>query len=118
MSTQAMGEKAISIVDFSRNPSGRFPKDGPDNGETFRKKFLVPAFKDFDRVAIILDGASGFPSSFLDEAFGGLVRAEGLSGAELHQRLSVKCSEAELDRYVPLIWRYIDRSANMNTKPS
>lgn len=109
MLTGQKAEKTVRVTDFSRTPSGRYPKDGPDNGQDFRTKFLVPAFREAEHVAVNLDGAAGYPSSFLDEAFGGLVRSEGLSSAALHNRLVVQCDEAELQRYVSLIWRYIDR---------
>ncbi len=109
MLTDRQAEKTVVVADFSKTPSGRYPKDGPDNGQDFREKFLVPTFKESERVSVVLDGAAGYPSSFLDEAFGGLVRKEGISGAALHERLLLKCHEAELERYVSLIWRYIDR---------
>jgi hypothetical protein len=112
------GEKTIAVTDFSKVPSGRYPKDGPDNGQFFRQKFLVPALRQFERIKVRLDGAAGFPSSFLDEAFGGLVREEGYSRDDLHNRLIVECNEPELSRYVPLIWRYIDRPAAANPTTS
>jgi hypothetical protein len=111
MSEPSSTKTTISITEFSRNPSGRYPKDGPDNGESFRKQFLVPALKRSKVVIVNIDGAAGVPSSFLDEAFGGLVRTEGFGVPELHERLRVICTQSELERYVPLIWRYIDREA-------
>jgi hypothetical protein len=100
----------VVVTDFSKTPSGRYPKDGPDNGQSFREKFLAPAFAKYRHVTVRLDGAAGFPSSFLDEAFGGLVRKAGYSSSDLHQRMSIECHEAELQRYVPLVWRYVDRA--------
>lgn len=63
--------------DFSPTPGGRFEKDGPASGEEFRKSLLEPLFVDpqnLEYVTVILDGASGYATSFLEEAFGGLVR--------------------------------------------
>jgi hypothetical protein len=37
-----------------------------------------------------LDGTSGFGSSFLDEAFGGLIRSDGFRLSDLKSRLRVK----------------------------
>lgn len=68
--------KTINVAtDFSRFPAGRTEADGPFSGETFRNTVLAPALSEFPRVVINLDGARGYGSSFLEEAFGGLVRA-------------------------------------------
>jgi len=60
--------------DFSRYPAGRYESDGPFCGEIFRQKFLVPAITKNEKIIIELDGTAGYGSSFLEEAFGGLVR--------------------------------------------
>ncbi len=109
-STQIRPKTSVTVTDFSRTPSGRYPKDGPDNGQDFRERFLAPALESAETVSILLDGAEGYPSSFLDEAFGGLVRNKGYSVSELHKRLTIECNEIELKRYVSLVWRYIDRA--------
>ena len=72
-----MEQKTVINIakDFGRYPAGRYPSDGPFNGEDFRDKHLVPALhKNSDTIYIELDGARGLASSFLEEAFGGLVR--------------------------------------------
>jgi hypothetical protein len=68
---------ALNIaVEFSRYPFGRYRSDGPYSGERFREEFLMPALqRDDQALKVILDGAVGMGSSFLEEAFGGLVRA-------------------------------------------
>lgn len=58
---------------FSTIPLGRYPSDSAYNGETFREKWLLPALKKNKPIEIVLDGTEGFGSSFLEEAFGGLV---------------------------------------------
>ncbi|MBM0140506.1 STAS-like domain-containing protein [Pseudomonas cannabina] len=60
--------------DFSKHPAGRFKTDGPYSGELFRESFLVPLVRDHEPTVIYLDGARGYGSSFLEEAFGGLAR--------------------------------------------
>jgi len=64
----------IVAEQFSRYPAGRFTKDGPFSGESFRTKHLVPALRGIENIVIELDGVRGYGSSFLEEAFGGLVR--------------------------------------------
>lgn len=59
---------------FSKYPAGRHPQDGKYNGETFRKKFLEEPLSQSQKVTIEFDKAVSYGSSFLEEAFGGLVR--------------------------------------------
>lgn len=60
---------------FTRYPAGRYLTDGPFSGQKFRDEILIPAFEDSaDQIKIELDGTRGYGSSFLEEAFGGLVR--------------------------------------------
>lgn len=64
--------------EFSTVPKGReHPKDGPNTGQRFREKFLVPAFNKYDKIIINLDDIYGCPSSFREESFGGLARIYG-----------------------------------------
>lgn len=61
---------------FGRYPAGRYLADGPYNGQKFREDFLIPALNGVDdEIEIDLSDARGLKSSFLEEAFGGLVRA-------------------------------------------
>lgn len=70
-------EIKISKV-FSDTPGGRYIVEGPNSGEEFRKKFLLNAYKlgieKNEKILIDLDDLYGSPTSFLEEAFGGLVR--------------------------------------------
>lgn len=67
--------QTINIANhFSRYPAGRIPSDGPYSGELFRDNFLVPVLKTNEKVIIEMDGTRGYGSSFLEEAFGGLIR--------------------------------------------
>ncbi|MGL5150947.1 MAG: STAS-like domain-containing protein [Clostridium sp.] len=67
--------------DFSQTPGGRFINEGPYSGEEFREKVLFPKFNEAveqgSKLEVNLDGGYGFPTSFLEEAFGGLVRKVG-----------------------------------------
>lgn len=64
--------------DFSEVPGGRFIKEGNHSGELFRDELLIKKYtqveKDKDILEINFDGTYGFGTSFLEEAFGGLVR--------------------------------------------
>lgn len=102
----------ISIAkDFSDTPWGRFPTDGDFCGANFRDNVLIPALKRSQIVVVDLDGVEGVGSSFLDEAFGGLVREGQFSAEELKHRLQVVTTERPFRMYVDLIWRYIGEAA-------
>lgn len=103
-----MNIKEIHIAeDFSDVPYGRYDEDGPDNGQRFRDEHLVQAFKDFDEVHVYLDGAMGYGSSFLDEAFGGLYRTNNIDKTLIKKKLKIF---TELDFLKDSIWGYIEDS--------
>ena len=90
---------------FSEEPAGRFPTDGQHSGERFREELLIPALREAKRVILDLDGAEGYGSSFLEEAFGGLVRLAGFESADLLMRLEFVSNEdpsleAEIKEYI------------------
>lgn len=103
----AMADVTIKVArSFSREPAGRFRTDGPHSGERFRDDVLVPALKKNAQITVDLDGTEGYGSSFLEEAFGGLVRLRNFTAKGLHQRLILICTE---DESIPVeIWEYID----------
>ncbi|MDV7963445.1 STAS-like domain-containing protein [Pseudomonas aeruginosa] len=79
----------INVVkDFNRKPYGRYPDDGDGCGENFRKRVLAPALRTHEKVHVELDGYNRYGRSFLDEAFGGLIREENFSYEDLKRRLS------------------------------
>ncbi|HDZ9507501.1 TPA: STAS-like domain-containing protein [Klebsiella pneumoniae] len=100
-----MNIKEIHIAeDFSDVPYGRYDTDGPDNGQRFREEHLLNAIRDYDEVHVYLDGAMGYGSSFLDEAFGGLYRTDGIDKSVIKRKLRVF---TELDFLKDSIWGYI-----------
>lgn len=94
--------------DFSPSPAGRYPTDGPYPGESFRNKLLLPAIQHHDRVIVDMDGSEMAGSSFLEEAFGGLVREGRIRESELRKKLEVKSSRRS---DVIRIWGYIHDEA-------
>ena len=94
--------------DFSDVPAGRYRSDGPFSGEAFREDYLWPALKEHPQVTVDLDGAEGYGSSFLEEAFGGLVRKGYISSHELHHRLKIISSDPTFTKE---IFDYIDSAS-------
>lgn len=71
---------------YSRYPAGRFADDGPYSGEKFREELLLPPLRRGSRVEVVLDNTAGYGSSFLEEAFGGLLRA-GIAATDVSELL-------------------------------
>jgi len=61
--------------------------EGKHSGEEFRKNVLLPrvneAIEEGVKLVVDLDGTFGFGTSFLEEAFGGLIREEKLRLSDL-----------------------------------
>jgi len=88
--------KIIDIgKDFSRYPAGRYQTDGPFNGEFFRSRFLIPALNNNEQITVALDDTAGYGSSFLEEAFGGLVRL-GYSAKQIKSVISFHSEDPSL----------------------
>jgi len=75
------------VTEFTDTPGGRYRLHGDFSGEQFREEVLAPALRDFDEVVLDLNGAFGFPSSFIDEAFGILVEKIGLAAVNRKLRI-------------------------------
>ncbi len=108
-----MSEHRIEIAkDFSPYPGGRYIADGRFSGEEFREDLLWPAIQDvpskYDRIVVVLDGAAGYPASFLEEAFGGLVRVHGVDATDLFRILTTEAKDPHFDTYRRLVRQYIE----------
>jgi hypothetical protein len=89
--------KTINVAkDFTRFPSGRFKRNGSTSGEAFRQDFLEPPLRDGQEISVELDGTIGYGSSFLEEAFGGLIRSLGLSPLALNSKLKLMSEDPSL----------------------
>ena len=105
----------ISLAeDFSSFPAGRYhPADGPYTGQRFREEHLVPALGklgEAERLEVVFGGVEGCGSSFLDEAFGGLVRDAGFSKAFLEKHLHLTTSDPDLKDVVSLAYQHITKA--------
>ncbi len=91
-----MAQLVVNVSrDFSKYPAGRYIEDGPASGQLFRDKFLIPALKEAKELTIELDGTRGYGSSFLEEAFGGAVRA-GFSPKTVKQAFKLISNDKSL----------------------
>ena len=103
--------KTISIArDFSVTPGGRLTRDGPYSGEAFRTRLLEPQIDAGETLVVELDDVVGLPSSFLEEAFGGLFRRQNAT-ARIRDQIKLSAKSAAFRPYIKLIDRYIDDAA-------
>jgi len=106
----------VTVAQFSKLPGPRHTDEGPNSGEEFREKYLLPAFTEAraagEKLLVNLDGVRfGYPTSFLEEAFGGLARQVGIE--EALDGLEFQSSEEPL--LIDEITRYI-RNANKTSR--
>lgn len=93
--------------DFTRFPSGRYKRNGSTSGEAFRERFLEEPLGRGEEVRVELDGTIGYGSSFLEEAFGGVVRKLALPPEQVRRHLKIHSSDSSL---VEEIMTYIDEA--------
>ena len=98
--------------DFSEYPAGRTLVDGPDSGERFRTDFLVPALNKAslsgETVVLQIDGVRTFGSSFLEEAFGGLIRNKLFERKDIEKYLKITYDRESFEFYKDLIIKYLN----------
>ena len=87
----------VIAIEFSKTPGPRYEDEGDYSGKRFRTEFLLPKLKEAIKkgwpLEIDLDGTAGYGTSFLEEAFGGLIRDEGLSLNEIRKTIKLKSEE-------------------------
>ncbi|WP_158235508.1 STAS-like domain-containing protein [Caulobacter sp. FWC2] len=108
----------VNVADkFGRFAAGRYRSDGPSSGQEFREEIAEPALAGGADVVLNMDGMLAFPASFLDEAFGGLVREairQGEDAQALIARITIVSSE---DPFVAEMARRCMMQAMKNYRP-
>lgn len=109
----------VSVVeDFSRTPGPRYISEGEYSGELFRKTVLLPKVMEAQNAAediqVDLDRASGYGTSFLEEAFGGLIREDHISYDFLKDHLIIKSDEDDI--YIQEIKTYMENASMKESK--
>ncbi len=105
-----MKKESLSVLeDFSFKTGPRYVREGENSGEKFRKEILYPRVKDAIeqnfQLEIILDGVAGYGTSFLEEAFGGLIRENGLTYNQISSHVKIISEEEDyliedIDQYM------------------
>jgi len=109
--------ESLSVArDFSTSPGPRYISEGDFSGELFRRDVLGPCVKkalDEDHMLTVdLDGTAGYGTSFLEEAFGGLIRVDGFALNELRTHIKIKSDEEPY--LIEDIWNYMEDAENEN----
>lgn len=88
--------QTISLIeDFTASPG---PREGLNSGSEFRDRFLLPILEGNEKHIVDLDGAYGYPPSFLDEAFGRIIlklREKGISTDKYFDLIKIKITESD-----------------------
>mgnify|MGYP003337759669 CR=1 FL=1 len=99
--------------EFYRRPLGRYKTQGTYTGEAFREGILLSKLSTLppdEKLLIDFTGVTMNGSSFLEEAFGGLVRAHGYSYEILKNKIILKFPRRpSLEEKV---WQYIIDAEN------
>ena len=107
--------KTINIGrEFHDDPSGRYYSDGEGSGEEFREEKLLPAIKalkEGENIEITIDdNVEGYGSSFLVEAFAGLVKYGYFNKEYVKSVIKIKFTDQDFKFYEERIYEYIDQA--------
>ena len=98
-------------ADFTPVPIGRSRADSDTSGEAFRVDILCPkirkAIKERESLEVDFTGMHGLSGSFLEEAFAGLVREEGLDADDVLRTIKFLPEDSHFDLYIELVREYI-----------
>lgn len=87
----------VIATDFSSTPGPRFRDEGDFSGEELREDHLRPlvqkSIESKNKVLVDLDGTHGYLTSFLEEAFGGLIRVDKFDLDDLKKVFEFKSNE-------------------------
>ncbi len=120
MSEKTKRDNNIVIIDigkdFGRFPGGRLRASAKLSGEEFRQRFMEEELKNDKVLKVLMDNVISYGSSFLDEAFAGLVRHGALkvnSLDEFTKRVIIETSKPELKKQINFfVKNEIERKVN------
>lgn len=102
----------VKLADFSEFPAGRYREDGKSSAEQWRDEHLIPALRENERIVVEMDGVMGIGSSFMEEAFGGILRHSEFTEADLAAKMRLRTDFKDVDERA---WRFISNQEARNT---
>ncbi|RYY79892.1 MAG: DUF4325 domain-containing protein [Moraxellaceae bacterium] len=116
-----MKDIIINIAqDFNRRPVGRSRKNSSHSGEAFRDDILLPKLQevieinDGSKILVDFTGTTMQGSSFLEEAFGGILRNYNFTADILKKYLTIVSPRRPAIEQT--IWQYIEEQQSRNKK--
>ncbi|QUN05352.1 STAS-like domain-containing protein [Shewanella yunxiaonensis] len=104
-------DKILIGMNFSSDPSGRYYTDGDGSGEEFREEVLKPLLEKKDKIEIDIEkNVDGYGSSFLVEAFGGLIKHGYFTSDEVLSKIVTTCKTDDYKFYQNKIEQYIKQA--------
>lgn len=122
MNNNELNDSYLNVgIEFSSLPSGRFYSDKTgSSGEQFREELLREKLKNLKsghKLKVILDdNVEGYGSSFLVEAFAGMVKYGYMKKDELLSKLEFEFEDDDFAFFKKRIIQYINE-AIFNSKP-
>ena len=99
----------VIATEYSKHPSARYEDEGTFGGEQLRiiiAPLLRAAIQNKEKFQLVLDGTSGYGTSFLEEVFGGLIRGEHIAYDDIKSYLVI--ISAEEPELIDEINQYLD----------
>lgn len=98
---------------FTDTPGGRYRSDGKFSGEEFREdvlqKIFISSVSNEEILIVDLDDTYGYPSSFLEESFGGLTRAFGVDLVKKYIKIKSDDDPMQIERINEYIENAMDK---------
>lgn len=119
-----MEQEELRVLDYTEYPGPRYCVQGNFSGEDFYLKVLNKKFnecyKNNKKLILDIDGTGGYPSSFLDEAFGELVFDFSLDVVKKHLEIVTLANKKRKQRVLEETFpqwekRRISNDSIMNT---
>lgn len=105
---------------FTKLPGGRYKKNGDKSGEQFREEILTDlidmCLAKNEKLQLDLDDVYGFPPSFLEEAFGGLLRKDFKKYNEQSLKEVLEFIADDEPPLKEIIWSYISDAERSEKK--
>jgi STAS-like domain of unknown function (DUF4325) len=101
---------------FSVYPGGRDRNKGEYSGQEFREDVLTPLLESNKEVTIELDGVFTYGSSFLEEAFGGLIRHGVVTYKDFMKRIHFLTEKQYLTDQISYLLELSERSRVAQSK--
>ena len=99
----------LKVRDFTNTPTGRYRVEGMYSGEEFRECYLEPKYLEAvqkDTILRVNIDCMGHPSSFFNEAFGGLARKYSVTIDDIWKVIELASDEENSEEMINEVKQY------------